>query len=307
MAAFDDEKIKERNLLTLSNKLRSNILTLLLWIIVGACAFGRVLSNTSLGPMSPDVKAEPLALTYIANCGVLVSSGDSKVLIDALFDRPNPDFRAPPSEVLDTIMKGTAPFDEVDLVLVTHNHPDHFDPGLAVRYLETLPGPLLLAPPDAVAEMRKVAADWKRIEPRVVSLEIKVGEKETRDLKEIFVTAFRTLHSGDRESPMNFMYLFELNGWRVFHEGDSTGKPEVYQGFGLDGTPVDLALVHYWFPLEPSCARFLQDVLKPGHIALTHLPIRLEGDAPGKIDQVRQFYKDIFLLLPRMPSKVFSR
>jgi len=29
------------------------------------------------------------------------------------------------------------------------------------------------------------------------------------------------------------------------------------------------------------------EVLKPDHIALMHLPIRLEGDAPGKIDQVR--------------------
>ena len=51
-------------------------------------------------------------------------------------------------------MTGAAPFDGVDLVLVTHNHPDHFDARLAVRYLEDLPDPLLLAPADAVAEMR---------------------------------------------------------------------------------------------------------------------------------------------------------
>jgi len=101
-------------------------------------------------------------------------------------------------------------------------------------------------------------------------------------------------------------FLFELDGRRIWHEGDSNGKPEAYQGFGLDGFSVDLALVHYWFPLEPNCARFLQEVLKPGHIALTHLPLRLESDAPGKIDQVRAPYEDIFLLLPGMPAKVFQ-
>lgn len=292
--------------MNLSNKLRS-ILRLLLYIIVGACAFGCALSDTNGSPMGPDVKAEPLTLTYVANCGVLVSSGDSKILIDALFDKPNPEYRAPTSEALGKIMEGTPPFDGVDLVLVTHNHPDHLDPDLAVRYLETLPGPLLLAPLDAVDEMHKAAADWTRIGPRIISLDLKVGEKDMRDLRGISVTTFRTLHSGDRESPMNIMYLVELNGWRIFHEGDSSGKPEVYQGFGLGSTRLDLALVHYWFPLDPDWARFLQDVLKPDHIALTHLPIRLEGDAPDKIDQVRQFYKDIFLLLPRMPSKVFSR
>jgi L-ascorbate metabolism protein UlaG (beta-lactamase superfamily) len=252
-------------------------------------------------------REEPLVLTYVANTGALVAAGDLKVLVDALFDKPNPEYRGPAPEVLEKIMKGAVPFDGVDLVLVTHNHPDHFDARLAVRYLENLPEPLLLAPADAVADMRQAATDWPKIEPRVIPLDIKVGEKDKRDLKKIPVTAFRTLHSGDRESPMNLMYLFEIEGWRVFLEGDSTGKPDDFKSFGLGGTPVDLALVHYWFPLDPNCARFLQEVLKPNHIALTHLPIRLEGDAPGKIDLVRQNYKDIFLLLPGMPEKAFPK
>ncbi len=250
---------------------------------------------------------QPLALTYVANCGVMVSSGDLKVLVDALFDKPNPEYRAPAPEVLDKMMKGAAPFDGVDLVLVTHNHPDHFDAALAVRYLETRPEPVLAAPSDAVEAMRKAAANWTKIEPRVVALDIRVGEKEKKDLKRISVTAFRTLHSGDRESPMNLMYLFEIGGRRIWHEGDSNGKPDVFQGFGLGKDSVDLALVHYWFPLDPNCARFLQDVFKPDHIALTHLHIRLEGDAPGKIDQVRQYYKEIFLLLPALPTKIIQK
>ena len=248
-----------------------------------------------------------LVLTYVANAGALVASGESKVLIDGLFDKPNPEYRAPAPEILDKMMKGAAPFDDVDLVIVTHNHPDHFDAGVALRYLEARPESVLVAPSDAVEAMRRAAADWTKLGRRVVALDIKVGEQTKRDVAGIPVTAFRTLHSGDRESPMNLMYLFELGGRRVFHEGDSNGKPEVYQGFGLGSAPVDLALVHYWFPLDPNCARWLQEVLKPGHIALTHLPIRLEGDAPGKIDMVRQYYKDIFLLMPGMPSKILQK
>jgi L-ascorbate metabolism protein UlaG (beta-lactamase superfamily) len=252
-------------------------------------------------------RRSPLQLTFVANAGVLVSSGDSKVLIDALFDKPNPEYRAPAPNVLDKIMKGDPPYDNVGLALVTHNHPDHFDPSLAVRYLESVSGPTLVAPADAVAEMRKVAAYWAKIAPRVVALDMRVGETASRDLGHIRIKAFRTLHSGGGESPMNIMYLLELDGWHVFHEGDSPGKIDEYRGFRLGNEPVDLALVHFWFPLEPNCARFLQEVLKPGHIALTHLPIRLEGDAPGKIDQVRPSYGDIFLLLPGMASKVFQK
>ena len=279
---------------------------LLAMIFVAGWICGQPLSGQ--GPRSSHVaQKQPLALTYVANSGVLVVSGETKVLIDGLFDKPNPEYRAPAPEVLDKIMKGVVPFDGVDLVLVTHNHTDHFDAALAVRYLQTRPEPVLLAPSDAVEAMRKVAADWMRIEARVVAIDIKVGEKEKKDLKRIPVTALRTLHSGDREFPMNLMYLFEPGGRRVFHEGDSNGKPEVYQGFGVGSAPIDLSLVHYWFPLDPDCAQWLQEVLKPGHIALTHLPIRLEGDAPSKIGQVQKYYKDIFLLLPGMPSKIIER
>jgi L-ascorbate metabolism protein UlaG (beta-lactamase superfamily) len=288
--------------LRLSNRLRTLRAPAIFAVCVGLAAGG-----ADPGLSGRDLRQDPLELTYVANAGVLTCSGGSKVLIDALFDKPNPEYRAPSPEVLDRIMKGAAPFDGVDLVLVTHNHPDHFDARLAVRYLESFPDAVLLAPADAVEEMRNVAADWTGIGPRVVSLDLTVGRKETKKLKGITVTAFRTLHSGDRDSPMNLMYLIELEGWRVFHEGDSPGKPDEYERLGLGGASADLALVHYWFPLEPHCARFLQEVFKPDHIALMHLPIRLEGDAPGKIDQVKTSYKDLFLLLPGMPVKVFQK
>jgi len=256
-------------------------------------------------PRQTGETAGPLTLTYVANMGVLVGSGETKILIDALFDKPNPDYRAPAPEALDKIMKGAAPFDGVDLVLVTHNHPDHFDAGLAVRYMERLPEAVLIAPEDAVEAMRQAAVEWTKIGPRVVPVGLKVGEKRTLDVSGVSITACRTLHSGDRDAPMNLMYLFELDGRRVWHEGDPNGRCEIFQAFGLKDARLDLAVVHYWYPLEPNCARFLQEDLKAGHIALTHLPIRLEGDAPGKIDLVRQFYKDIFLLLPGTPAKSF--
>lgn len=249
---------------------------------------------------------DPLVLTYIANEGVLLASGHHKVLIDALFDGPDSAYRAPSPETLDKIIKGAAPFDGVGLVLVTHNHPDHFDPLLAVRFLEGNPRARLAAPADAVAEMRTSTPHWTKIAGRVISIDLKVDEKETRDVAGFALRAFRTRHSGGNpETPMNLMFLLDLGGWHVFHEGDSEATIDQYRGFGLENVPIDLALVHFWFPLEPEKARLLQDVLRPKHIALIHLPIRLEGDAPGKIDMVRRYYPDIFLLLPGTPDRTF--
>jgi len=248
-------------------------------------------------------------LTYVANMGVLVSSGDSKVLIDALFDYPNNRFsRVPAPETLESIMKGEPPFDGVDLVLATHKDRDHFNGALAARYLETHPGPIFVAPADAVEAMRKTAPNWPEIASRVISIDLEIRGSVRKEPAGIPLTIIRTTHS-TTPWPMNLMYLIDLNGWRVFHEGDAAGRPDDYRGLGLESAPVDLAVVLYFWPIHPHLPfrGFLLELLKPDHIALGHLNIKEEGVAEGKIDAVRQRYKDIFVLLPGMPAKVFSR
>jgi hypothetical protein len=170
--------------------------------------------------------------------------------------------------------------------------------------MEANPNVSLAAPADAVAALRKAAPDWAKMEARIISIDLKVGEKSQQAIKGIPVTAYRTLH-GQRPDPINLMFLFDLGGRRIFHEGDSPGKHEEYKAFGMGGEHLDLALIHYWFPLEPNISAFFQKEIKVDHIGLTHLPIRLESDAPGKIDQVKKYYPDLFLMLPGMPMRMF--
>lgn len=114
-------------------------------MIVGLIS-GQAAPGVEPNRTGPAPRRGPLVLNYVANEGVLVSSGDAKVLIDSLFDKPNKEYRAPSSAVLEQIIRGEAPYDGVDLLLVTHNHADHFDPVLAARYLETSAKPICWPP-----------------------------------------------------------------------------------------------------------------------------------------------------------------
>jgi len=250
----------------------------------------------------------PLTLTYVANMGVLVGSGGTKVLIDGLFINPGRSYRVPPAETLDKIMRGEPPFDGIDLILVTHRHVDHFDAALSVRYLESRPEPLLIAPSDAVEEMRKAGPEWPRIASRVISIDLKVGEKMTKTAAGLPLTVVRTCH-GQRETPMNLMYLVEIEGWRVFHPGDSSGKQEDFLGFGLETDPVDLAVMSPGWPFSPHLPhrRFLREMLRPHHLALGHIHVGIENDISGQIEKVRGDFEDIFALLPGMPVKIFRK
>jgi L-ascorbate metabolism protein UlaG (beta-lactamase superfamily) len=244
-----------------------------------------------------------IEVTYLANEGVMITTEGHKVLIDALFDDPNPNYRAPSEEMLKGMQSGRAPFDDVDLVLVTHNHPDHFSPSFAARFMENNPNVLLMAAKDAVTAMKDNVKNWGQIQDRVFPFELEPGETAEKTVGRIAVKTYRTLHSGDLDSPHNLMYLIKMDGRTIFHEGDSAGKLEIFKDLGLEKEKIDLALVHFWFPLHPEGERIILDVLKPDHVGLIHLPIRLESDAPSKIDAVKFKYKDIFLFVERGEKK----
>ena len=123
------------------------------------CLLAMLFSFASMDmlPQKGEIKIRlPLELRYIANEGVLLSSGNQKVLVDALFSKPHPDYNAPAKTTLKKILAGQPPFDNVTLVLVTHNHRDHFEASLAAKFLENQPGSFLAAPVDAVMALKSV-------------------------------------------------------------------------------------------------------------------------------------------------------
>jgi L-ascorbate metabolism protein UlaG (beta-lactamase superfamily) len=258
-------------------------------------------------PVEQAETGDSLTLTYVANMGVLVNSTDSKVMIDCLFDGPTGG-RYPGPETLDSLMKGIPPFDDVDLVLVTHRDRDHFDSAVVARYMETRPEPILVVPADAAERLRAAESDWSEIESRVVVVDLDIGKTLDTVLANIHITIFSTTH-GTSPYPMNLMYLLEANDWRVFYEGDASGRADDYRAFGLDTVEFDLAVMQYSWPLHPHRPYrfFFQNDFTSAHIALAHVHKDIESVAEERIDEVRKHYADIFVLLPGMPTMVFRK
>jgi len=96
---------------------------------------------------------------------------------------------------------------------------------------------VLLAPADAVAEMRKESADWSGIEPRVISLDVKVGKKGKRSPKRIALTP--RFAPAQRRPGIPDELDVRGRGQRLarVHEGDSTGNIEEYRRFGWASPP----------------------------------------------------------------------
>src|SRR5687768_13022928 len=118
--------------------------------VIRAAAFLLLFAATNLScgtaepaPFIPSVDrteeipaAASLEVQYIANEGLLISSRDKRVLIDGLHRLYKPDYAYLPDVEREKIEAAQAPFDKIDLVLVSHLHGDHFHPESVGLYLK---------------------------------------------------------------------------------------------------------------------------------------------------------------------------
>jgi len=93
------------------------------------------------------------------------------------------------------------------------------------------------------------------------------------------------------------MYLVDLDGRTIFHEGDSDGSLATFARLELGVERVDLALVHFWFPTNPDGARVLEKYVQADHVGLIHLPIELNDEYPGRLETVAANHEDLFLFV----------
>ena len=86
-----------------------------------------------------------MKITLICNCGLVFSSGETCLLIDALTQELAPFYRAPES-VRQEIVTGTGAYEKTCGLLFTHLHPDHYDKEAAQAFAQYHPGAALYVP-----------------------------------------------------------------------------------------------------------------------------------------------------------------
>lgn len=86
-----------------------------------------------------------MKITLICNCGLVFSSGETCLLIDALTQELAPFYRAPES-VRQEIVTGTGAYEKTCGLLFTHLHPDHYDKEAAQAFAQYHPRAALYVP-----------------------------------------------------------------------------------------------------------------------------------------------------------------
>ncbi|MEM7309228.1 MAG: MBL fold metallo-hydrolase [Planctomycetota bacterium] len=230
---------------------------------------------------APERDERPLAITYLANEGVLLARGETKVLIDACLQTPYSIYAALPEEVHADLAAGRKPFDGLDLALASHVHRDHVQPASARAVLAGNPALALASSPQVIAAVGEELVDDDPLRERLVELLPEPGKWRSYARGPVRLECFLLPHSGVRHaSVQNLAHLVDVGGLRVLHLGDAEASRSHLVPMGLKEREVDVACVPYWWLLSDSGKELIEAEIAPRVTVAVHVP-------PGELEQVR--------------------
>jgi L-ascorbate metabolism protein UlaG (beta-lactamase superfamily) len=247
-----------------------------------------------------------VVITYIANEGFFISYSGKKILIDALFPQQNLNYPAPTAELLSQMETAQPPFDNIDLILATHIHPDHFNKNSVTRCLLNNPGAVFISTPQVIELMKMDSENYDVIRNRVKTVILEPQESALVTFNGIEVKIFRTMHSAGNMRDQNQMYLISIEDKKIFHEGDSDGKFETFSNLGLEKENIDIALVHAWFVFEPVNRKIINEYLKPNQLVLMHIANNELDSYFNRIDEIKKYFPNVTIFRNSLEYKSFK-
>lgn len=241
-----------------------------------------------------------LNITYTCNDGFIIAFHGRKVLVDALFREPDiPCYTDP--EALAAITRAEPPFDGVDLILISHAHPDHFDPQIVGTFLQNNPQAALVTMGSVIDELKTNFSGFAQVKDRVHS--VQPADKESAQI---------TIRGIDLEiinAPAdvpNLGFLIQIGGVTLFHTGDSGVSREMvdlFQAYHLPDKRIDFAFV----PWQYLGDEWYHPLVEKGIRAKNYAPMHYAGDDAAKMFKaVSTYYPQAILFRKTMQSVVYS-
>lgn len=223
-------------------------------------------------------------VTYISNEGFLIEVDGKKVLIDALFDEIDEDWCDSPSDsIIELMKKSEYPFDNIDIIAITHKHRDHFNESIVVNHLLSNPKVKVICPKQ-VGDILNKNPDYERFSDRIISITPKMFCDTIIKVSNIPIRLLRLEHShtlvkdaktgnmiNKHQNIDNLGYVFNMNGVKIFHCGDTNPlNEEEYVTFSLNKEEIDVALLERLFYAYEK-EEIINKYIKPKNIILMHI------------------------------------
>ena len=232
---------------------------------------------------APETTTATASAQYMANEGLMVVQGETKVVFDPLFRNSYGQYQLLPKAMEEALFAGAPPFDGIDAIFVSHYHGDHFSPEDILLLLKAQPGIHLYAPAQAVTGLRSVAGSGdESVFERVTAVELAYKDAPVSlEMEGLLIEAVRIPHSGwptGRLDVENISWRVTLNETTtVLHMGDADPNDVHFAGDAVywDKRHTHMAFPPYWFFSSTYGPGVLKNRIKADHNVGVHVPVSI--------------------------------
>lgn len=228
-----------------------------------------MLLAATAAPESALAQQQAPVVRYVANAGVDVVVEGRRFLIDAVFRDGIPPYATPASDERAALESARGAYADVDAVLVTHWHEDHFDPAAVAAHLTNNARAVLISSPEVVARVREQAPGLPA--SRLRGLAPEPGGVAHTDVGGVTVHVLRVRHNPARRLPEQHVGFLVGTRTPVLHVGDADPAADNFSA--LSTLPrVDHAVLPFWYVLDEASRAMVATVIRPRQIVAVHVP-----------------------------------
>ncbi len=200
-----------------------------------------------------------------------MSTAGARFLIDAPIRDGLPPYATSSPAERALLEQARAPYDAVDVILITHWHEDHFSAEAVAAHLAASARTILISSPEVVDRIRAVAPALPPARLRAV-LPLP-GRAERLDVAGVPVYVLRIRHNPSRRPPEQHVGFLIGGATPLLHVGDA--DPAADNFAVLERLPaVDVAFLPFWYVSNASNRAMVADVIRPRRVVAMHIPPR---------------------------------
>lgn len=217
-----------------------------------------------------------LQVRYLSNMGVCIESEHNKIFIDVLCVSSEAHFLGLSDEIQTDIINNAEPYDNIDIMLFTHKHDDHFNAPLVCNYITNRKNKDTKI---IMTEQSKELLDKEHFFDEqsfgIIPIDIEVGKKDEIQLNGVKIKMYSMSHEGKLFNNIrNIVFLIEIDGKKILHTGDAAPSNENYDMFSamFIEEEIDLLIAPFLYLNMEIGHRIIDERIKPKEVIITHVP-----------------------------------
>jgi L-ascorbate metabolism protein UlaG (beta-lactamase superfamily) len=270
----------------------------------GAVATPRKAIHIESGKMV-NANRNALEITYIANEGFLIQRGDRKICIDALVENPW-GYMQTGDRVYEKMKKGEPPFNEVDILIGSHNHLDHLTIPMVPDVLRGNPRMKLITSRLGADELQSLPnIDYSMMETQVINITPELGEMVNKNIDDIELQIYGINHAGPGQGAyLTLMTLMTFDDLHVLHVADIAPPSNLEYFKAFQNTGIDIAFIDPFMIADSVGQVIIRQYIQPKQIILMHM-------RPDEVDRYEKesqaIFNDVIAFREQMEKKCFQR